>query len=177
MQTEEKIIDQTINLIELNGYQNLSLRKLTKNLGLTTGAFYKHFKSKDELFQKVVMKLSKDFIEHVPLNETSSSRQQLLTIAKYICQSTTKHPHEMDFLFYQFSPIKLYPDAVQYPFLNKIKTLIANLNSSSIIIDQDLFIQLWSFIQGYALLIKNGITCYDEQLVENTLNQFLRGEN
>ncbi|MDE6546272.1 MAG: TetR/AcrR family transcriptional regulator, partial [Lactobacillus sp.] len=40
MTIEEKIINQTIHLIDTNGYQNLSLRKLTKELGLTTGAFY-----------------------------------------------------------------------------------------------------------------------------------------
>lgn len=52
MTTEEKIINQTIHLIDTSGYQNLSLRKLTKELGLTTGAFYRHFKDKNELFQK-----------------------------------------------------------------------------------------------------------------------------
>ena len=55
MTTEEKIINQTVHLIDTNGYQNLSLRKLTKELGLTTGAFYRHFKDKNELFQKVVI--------------------------------------------------------------------------------------------------------------------------
>ncbi|NRO11202.1 hypothetical protein [Lactobacillus helveticus] len=41
MNTEEKIIKETISLIDHQGYQSLSLRKLTNSLGLTTGAFFK----------------------------------------------------------------------------------------------------------------------------------------
>ncbi len=177
MTTEEKIINQTVHLIDTNGYQNLSLRKLTKELGLTTGAFYRHFKDKNELFQKVVIQLSKRFIEQIPLNEDYSSKQQLLIIAKYICQSITMHPNQMDFLFYQLSALDLYSNANQYSFLQKVKALITNLNSSTTLSDQDLFIQIWSFIQGYALLIKNKITHYDAQLVEYTLDQLLKGKD
>ena len=52
MTTEEKIINQTIHLIDTNGYQNLSLRKLTKELGLTTGAFIDISKIKMNYFKK-----------------------------------------------------------------------------------------------------------------------------
>lgn len=48
--TEQKIIDNAIQMIDHDGYQNLSLRKLAKQSNMTTGAFYKHFKNKDELF-------------------------------------------------------------------------------------------------------------------------------
>uniref|UniRef100_UPI00263231EE TetR/AcrR family transcriptional regulator n=1 Tax=uncultured Lactobacillus sp. TaxID=153152 RepID=UPI00263231EE len=47
--TEQDLIEKTVNVIDQNGYQDLSLRKLTKMIGLTTGAFYKHFESKDDL--------------------------------------------------------------------------------------------------------------------------------
>ena len=87
------------------------------------------------------------------------------------------HPNQMDFLFYQLSALDLYSIANQYPFLNKVKNLITNLNSSTTLSDQDLFIQIWSFIQGYVLLIKNKITRYDAQLVEYTLDQLLKGKD
>jgi len=40
MNTEQKLIQRTIKLINQQGYQDLSLRKLTQAIGLTTGAFF-----------------------------------------------------------------------------------------------------------------------------------------
>ena len=37
-----------------NGYQNASLRKIVKQAGLTTGAFYGYFKNKEKLFDTLV---------------------------------------------------------------------------------------------------------------------------
>ncbi|MDM8291569.1 TetR family transcriptional regulator, partial [Lactobacillus crispatus] len=39
---------RTIIVIDKYGYEDLSLRRLTGTLGLTTGAFYKHFKNKND---------------------------------------------------------------------------------------------------------------------------------
>src|SRR5699024_12402343 len=41
------------SVIDKYGYEDLSLRRLTGTLGLTTGAFYKHFKNKNDLYEKV----------------------------------------------------------------------------------------------------------------------------
>lgn len=48
--TEQKIIDNTIKMIDQDGYQSISLRKLARYFGMITSAFYKHFKNKEELF-------------------------------------------------------------------------------------------------------------------------------
>jgi hypothetical protein len=37
----------------------------------------------------------------------------------------------------------------------------------------DFFTQVWSFILGYALLIKNGAAVYDRALLTRTLDQML----
>lgn len=36
------------------GFQSASLRRIVKNAGVTTGAFYGYFKSKEELFDALV---------------------------------------------------------------------------------------------------------------------------
>ena len=52
--------------------------------------------------------------------------------------------------------------------------LIKKLSSTD---NQDtLFIQIWSFIQGYVYLINNSITQYDDILVKHTLHQLLGGK-
>lgn len=51
--TRTKIIALTIQKIQQGQLQQLSLRNLSQQLNLTTGAFYKHFKNKDDLFYVV----------------------------------------------------------------------------------------------------------------------------
>lgn len=174
MNTEQKLIQRTIKLINQQGYQDLSLWKLTQAIGLTTGAFYKHFKSKDELLKKASKQLSFDFITKVPLQQDQSAKEQLLIIAKYFCAKFVRHPNAMDFLF--FSPIVSEAYRAKnsdYSFLNKVKELITKISSSNKLSKQNLFLQVWSFIQGYAYLIKNHVIRYDANLVEQTLNKFL----
>lgn len=176
MNTENKIIQETISLIDRQGYQSLSLRKLTKSLGLTTGAFYKHFSSKEDLFQQTAQHLSREFVDSLMVEDKTSSELQLLQIADKLCTEFKIHPQRMDFLF--FNPAIKYvyveDDNHQFQLLDKVKKLIKDLSLDG---DQNnLFIQVWSFIQGYTYLINNGITQYDANLVKNTLHRLLDGE-
>ena len=49
------MIEKVSQLIREYGYQNIPLRKLTSLLGVTTGAFYKAFKNKKELYYQVCL--------------------------------------------------------------------------------------------------------------------------
>ena len=51
--------------------------------------------------------------------------------------------------------------------------LVQQVNQGGIT-DQQFFTQIWSFIQGYSLLVLNGATNYDPALVERTLNEMIR---
>lgn len=46
-----------------NGFQRASLRRIVKNAGVTTGAFYGYFKNKEELFSALVEPTATEFIE------------------------------------------------------------------------------------------------------------------
>lgn len=54
MDTKRIIQEEAISEFSLFGYQGASLRQIMKNANLTTGAFYKYFKSKEDLFNKLV---------------------------------------------------------------------------------------------------------------------------
>ncbi|QGV04137.1 TetR/AcrR family transcriptional regulator [Lactobacillus acetotolerans] len=175
--TENKLIIKAIKAIDKNGYQNLSLRKLTQSIGLTTGAFYKHFENKTILFQKVTSEISKEFINHAKIDDSLPAQEQILQIADYFVKQIKIHPNIMNFLFFNEEAVSaLTKDSASYPFLKKIRTLIEQLNLKSSVSKQDFFIQIWSFIQGYAFLIKNGVTDYDPALVRTTLKQMMKKE-
>ena len=171
--TDEKIIDETIKFIRDNDYQQLSLRKISKKAGLTTGAFYKHFKNKDELFYKTSVKLSEQIFEEIDVNQEEAASEQLLQIAKKFCQLFQTKTKIMNFLFFNPSLIKIYQESSkEFPFLKISQNLAYQINNGPLDNEQ-FFNQIWAFIQGYALLIKNQVTTYDSQLIETTLKQFI----
>lgn len=170
---EEKIIKATINFIRTNGYQTVSLRKISQAAGVTTGAFYKRFKNKDVLFYRTAMILSQQFVTKFAINNELSAFDQILQIAQQFCKEFQEQPQVMDFLFFNPTIIQVYQvDKDDFSFLQMIQHLAQQVNPR-ILNDQQFFEQLWSFIQGYSLLIKNGVTTYEPQVVKVTLSQMI----
>lgn len=170
---EDQIIKVTINFIRTNGYQTVSLRKISQAAGVTTGAFYKRFKNKDVLFYRTAMILSQQFVTKFAINNELSAFDQILQIAQQFCKEFQEQPQVMDFLFFNPTIIQVYQaDKDDFSFLQTIQRLAQQVNPG-ILNDQQFFEQLWSFIQGYSLLIKNGVTTYEPQVVKVTLSQMI----
>lgn len=87
---EDQIIKVTINFIRTNGYQTVSLRKISQAAGVTTGAFYKRFKNKDVLFYRTAMILSQQFVTKFAINNELSAFDQILQIAQQFCKKFQK---------------------------------------------------------------------------------------
>ncbi len=52
--TLSRILDIATEEFQKNGFQKASLREIVKKAGVTTGAFYGYYKSKEELFEALV---------------------------------------------------------------------------------------------------------------------------
>lgn len=50
--TEAAILDAALTLMREAGFEAVTVRDICKKAGITTGAFYHHFQSKEELFDK-----------------------------------------------------------------------------------------------------------------------------
>lgn len=50
--TETAILNAALELMRQDGFESVTVRDICKHAGITTGAFYHHFKSKEELFDK-----------------------------------------------------------------------------------------------------------------------------
>ena len=54
-QTVQRILEVATQLFLAKGYENTSMQDIVRALGMSKGAIYHHFKSKEELFEKVVL--------------------------------------------------------------------------------------------------------------------------
>ncbi len=51
--TKEKIFDAAVDLIAERGYDGVSIRDISRTVGITEGAFYKHYSSKEEILESI----------------------------------------------------------------------------------------------------------------------------
>lgn len=52
--THKKILDSAKKIFLKKGYEKTNLREICANAGVTTGAFYRHFKNKEAVFSELV---------------------------------------------------------------------------------------------------------------------------
>lgn len=57
--SREKILHAAVNLFAFRGYDQVSLDELMQEAGLTRGAFYAHFNSKQELYAEAILTAAK----------------------------------------------------------------------------------------------------------------------
>ncbi len=62
IESKQKIMDAAIRLAEECGYDNLTIRDICKEAGVTTGAFYHHFSQKTDLMSAICRKSAGHFI-------------------------------------------------------------------------------------------------------------------
>lgn len=173
--TKDKIIQTAIKWIKTDNYENLSMRKLAAKIGLTTGAIYKYFQNKDELFYHVSIKLSQQLSTELLTNSEVSAKDELLLLASKLCQLSQEQSKLVNFLFFNPSLTNFYQKNNQdFELYNRVMNLAHQVNQGGIT-DQQFFTQIWAFIQGYSLLITNQTTRYDHELVARTLYEMIRG--
>lgn len=60
---KERIVRESIQLFLKTSFKATSIQNITDALGITKGAFYWHFKSKDELLETIIEKYDAEFLE------------------------------------------------------------------------------------------------------------------
>ena len=54
-ETKERIFEATKAILQKNGYENLSIKNICEEAGVSNGSFYHHFKTKDDLLSYYVV--------------------------------------------------------------------------------------------------------------------------
>ncbi|MCP9333705.1 TetR/AcrR family transcriptional regulator [Lentilactobacillus hilgardii] len=177
--TKNNIVTLTIRKIKETGYQGISLRKLLAELHLTTGSFYKHFDSKDDLFRTVTATLSERLSQQARQTATKEKDPlvQLIDLGEFIIIQFKKQPNLMGFLFFNNSILDLYQHngTSHFPLLDDTHQLIKKIMAVYPTHDceKTLFVKVWAFIQGYAMLIQNNAADYDRVLLTNTAKEMI----
>ena len=82
-ENKKRIIECALKLINEKGFNNVSVSEITKTANVSKGAFYIHFKSKEDLIEQQINIFYNDFI----LDESKSKKQRL----EYFIIESMKH--------------------------------------------------------------------------------------
>lgn len=179
--TNQKILAMAIQMIQDGGENAISLRRLASTLGVTTGAFYKHYANKEQLFSVVTKEISHKISVRAQevLTEVNDPKEKLLALADVLLIQFQKQPELMNFMFFNPTAQQSFTKHnADFELFNLTTRLIGEIlaESQSSNNPQNLFIQIWSFILGYGILLRNKSVIYDKQLIVGTLNDYLREE-
>ncbi|MEP4805782.1 MAG: TetR/AcrR family transcriptional regulator [Hyphomicrobiales bacterium] len=83
----ERWLETALNVLATEGGARLRIDSLVKNLGVTKGSFYHHFKNRDEFVRALIDYWSKEFTESV-INDVNTSEaspsERLLSLTQYV---------------------------------------------------------------------------------------------
>jgi AcrR family transcriptional regulator len=63
MQTRQAIFDTAISLFAKRGYDKVTIDDICEKVGVTKGAFYNHFKSKDQIILEEFMRMDEHYVK------------------------------------------------------------------------------------------------------------------
>ena len=68
MSTKEKILEESLRLFSISGFEAVSIRAIAEAVGVSSGALYKHFSSKSDIFDAIVDKCKQDYLDAIAKN-------------------------------------------------------------------------------------------------------------
>lgn len=168
----EILIQNGLQLLNKVGYQNFSIREVAKMSGVSHGAPYKHFKSKEELLSAISLSVIRSFkasLEEALSEENVKPNVRLAELGIKYVRFTVENPEHMKFLFLtsQKYGVKIKNNHYEYtensPFA--IFYNIAKAYLDSVHADPDKYVtdilSIWSVVHGVSVLIVEKSLIFD----------------
>jgi len=181
MDRKEQLIEQAVKMFIERGYDNTSIDDITSACNITKGAYYHHFKNKDEIFMKAVAVIFEEVGEWIKKKIHSADNLRNLITAYFDFTdyfSFSKYYDNINSNTYlvQLEAIKKFPELrndVAASFLRNIPYIKEKYNESCKKgevkgdFDPDAFaLHLTVLVEG--LLFVSAVTGTESSLIENS---------
>lgn len=67
--TKEKIFNASLDLFSQRGFSGVSIREITREVGIKESSLYNHFRSKEEILEAILLQFRVDFAKTIPPEE------------------------------------------------------------------------------------------------------------
>jgi AcrR family transcriptional regulator len=166
------LIAKGLQLLNKEGVEGFSLRKVAARCGVSHAAPYKHFKNKEELIVAITEEVVNAFqssLAEVVGQYSDDPQTQLVELGKAYVRFMVEHPDYLEFLFLkgQKEPVVMTHDEIQHNFSTDCSFTIfkqtalnylGSINSKSEDRTVDI-LTMWVVVHGLAvLLVKQNIS-------------------
>lgn len=166
--TEQRIRRTALRLLEKEGPEAVTMRRVARSIGITPMAIYHHFADRDALltfvtdreFEKLVDQFRAN-MRPLPRNATQATR--VLRVMDYYVDYGFAHPRVFDYVFSRYrSDARRFPDdfrAGRSPTMNLVAQAVDDAMKAGVIRKDDKWevaMDLWAFAHGYVALYRAG---------------------
>jgi len=181
MKCKEKILVGALELFVERGFDGTSIASIVKHTGVSNGAMYHHFGSKEELINEVFFLVHKVMKEEMlgVLKDSMDIREKFYAIWSIGIRWALNNPEKKRFLnMFSNSPYmeKLWTRSVTSQF-NFLCSIFDEANKSEIIVDMDadyLLCHMKSSSDAMALYLRLHPEKYSEVFLKNSFKTFWR---
>lgn len=161
---KKKIVETALKLINEKGFDNVSVSEITKEAGVSKGAFYIHFKSKEDLVEQEIS----IFYDEYKLPKDKSKYERL----SYFILESLKHIKEAGLKMCQ----EWFSHSVKGSFYGKSKLAYDTRTINEIVEDEQLTKEIVTVYYGALNMwgFTDGEIC-PEEIIKNYLNK-IKGE-
>jgi AcrR family transcriptional regulator len=185
--TSQQIYQCALEILEAEGPQAVSMRRVAKEVGITAMAIYHHFPSREALLNAIVESEFAQLVEFFgQLNGHRSFEAAMIHIMDGYIDYALAHPRIFDYVFSAPRPgARRYPDdfrARRSPTLNITADIVSSWMKLGKLKRDDQWevaMELWAHIHGYLMLWRGGRFHLPEdefrKLAHRSLRRLLHG--
>ena len=158
---KEALIEQGIKLVDEEGIEKFSLRKVAKKVGVSATACYNHFKNIDELLREMYFYIIDKFaIALKQAVENNPCHHITISMGVAYVEFFAKYPHYFNFLFdSEYLDIQIKETEITWNsaftpfgvFVNGAKKEMKELNIDEKELRDDLLV-MWATVHGLAAM-------------------------
>jgi AcrR family transcriptional regulator len=162
--TKDRIAAAALAILEKEGAQAVSMRRVAEAVAITPMAIYHHFESRENLLDTITAQEFAKFLSYIerrPQKGTTEAR--LISAMEAYIDYAFDRPRVFDYVFAETRPgARRYPEdfrARRSPTLNPIADLVSGLMQSGALKKDDIWevaFELWAHTHGYVALYRAG---------------------
>jgi AcrR family transcriptional regulator len=180
----EACLQEAMRIIETDGIEQLSMREVSRRLGISHQAPYKHFASRDHILAEILARCFEDFARHLEARPRSEDpHADLLAMGHAYLTYAAQHPLQYRLMFGM--PL---PDAAQHPQMmekagqafNLLREAISRMGERASLDSDALFV--WATMHGLAGILRMQLYQHlsvashtDEQIIQAVLHRIGTG--
>ena len=150
----DQILETAIQLLEQNGREALSMRKLAEALDLKAPSLYRHYADRNALEQAIAARAASLLHETLvqAIHPLRSAAKVLHQSARTYCEFAKTHPELYDLMMTNFTPANIPESKALWNFVLEV---IGQITGNSD--DTSAAVALWAFLHGFVTLERNGL--------------------